>query len=100
MNLDAPRSQRAVPLLDGVRIAHGGVSRLPMRRGQPTPPARSPASPATSLAAEIYSGPQTAAVTGTLDGTRVHSMFRRQKGCDIARWDALTAVFANGGLTY
>jgi len=48
---------------------------------------------------EIYGGPQTATVTGTLAGAPVNSTFSRQNGCEIARWDALTAVFANfGGL--
>lgn len=46
---------------------------------------------------EIYGGPQTAAVTGTLAGKQLNSTFSRGNGCEIARWDALAAVFANAG---
>ncbi len=46
---------------------------------------------------EIYGGPQTATVTGTLAEAPVNATFSRANGCEIARWDALAAVFANAG---
>jgi hypothetical protein len=36
---------------------------------------------------QIYGGPQTALVSGTLDGRRVWAHFTRRDGCEIARWN-------------
>jgi hypothetical protein len=48
---------------------------------------------------EIYGGPQTAAVTGTLEGQQVDAAFSRQDGCEIARWDtALPLLVEPGGI--
>lgn len=49
---------------------------------------------------EIYGGPQTATVTGQLDGARVDSTFSRTDGCQIARWDALAIVLGMSGGAY
>lgn len=38
---------------------------------------------------EIYGGPATAHVTGTLDGEPIDATFSRENGCEIARWDRL-----------
>lgn len=46
---------------------------------------------------EIFGGPQTATVTGTVNGVQLSGTFSRANGCEIARWDALAAVFANAG---
>jgi hypothetical protein len=35
---------------------------------------------------DIYGGPQTASVEGTLRGRAVSARFTRQNGCEIARW--------------
>ena len=35
----------------------------------------------------IYGGPQRAIVAGILDGRKVWASFRRQDGCEIARWN-------------
>lgn len=43
--------------------------------------------PAGTACTEIYGGPQTALVTGTLRGTKVWARFRRRDGCEIARWN-------------
>jgi hypothetical protein len=45
--------------------------------------------PADVACTEIYGGPETATVTGTLRGQQVESRFERTNGCEIARWDAL-----------
>ena len=41
----------------------------------------------------IHGGPQTATITGVLDGEQVDASFNRSGGCEIARWDALAEVF-------
>ena len=51
--------------------------------------------PATDVACtEIYGGPETATVTGTIDGRPVNASFSRTNGCQIHRWDALSALLA------
>lgn len=46
----------------------------------------------------IYGGPQTATITGTLNGEDVDSSFSRTNGCEIARWDALVKVLKPMGI--
>ena len=46
---------------------------------------------------EIYGGPQTAQVTGTVGGTTVDAVFSRVNGCEIGRWDALAPLLASAG---
>lgn len=41
---------------------------------------------------EIYGGPETAAVSGILDGGRIQAQFNRTNGCEIARWEALAPL--------
>ncbi len=41
-----------------------------------------------------YGGPQTASVTGVVDGVPVQTTLDRTDGCGIARWDALATVLA------
>ena len=48
--------------------------------------------PPETMCTEIYGGPQTAAVTGTLRGEPVDATFDRTNGCEIARWDQHAAV--------
>ena len=43
---------------------------------------------------EIYGGPETATVSGTIDGRRVDASFSSTDGCQIARWDAVRALLA------
>lgn len=45
-----------------------------------------------TMCTQVYGGPQTATVTGTIDGEPVESTFSRVNGCEISRWDALTAL--------
>lgn len=48
--------------------------------------------------AEIYGGPQRAAVTGTVDGEEVAATFRRRNGCEIEDWDRLLGLLPPGGV--
>jgi hypothetical protein len=41
---------------------------------------------------ELYGGPQTATVTGRLDGREIDARFSRVNGCEIARWQAATPL--------
>jgi hypothetical protein len=45
--------------------------------------------PPDTACTEIYGGPQTAVVSGTVAGAGVWTKLRRDNGCEIARWDAL-----------
>ena len=43
--------------------------------------------------AEIYGGPQVARVTGGFEGRSVWARFRRNDGCQIARWNRVRFLF-------
>lgn len=53
--------------------------------------------PADAMCTEIYGGPQTATVTGTLRGEPVNARFSRTDGCQIARWDKHVALLVETG---
>ena len=53
--------------------------------------------PPDAMCTEIYGGPQTATVTGTLRGEAVHAQFSRTDGCQIARWDKHAALLVEAG---
>ena len=41
----------------------------------------------------IYGGPQTAVVSGMLDGVRLWARFARRDGCEIGRWNSVAFLF-------
>lgn len=41
------------------------------------------------ICTEIYGGPQTARVTGSIDGDEVDLTFKRSNGCEISDWETL-----------
>lgn len=53
--------------------------------------------PMDTACTQLWGGPQTAHVTGTLDGQAVDATFSRSDGCQIARWDALEPLLGTGG---
>jgi len=53
--------------------------------------------PADAMCTLIHGGPQTATITGTWRGSPVDAAYRRTDGCEIARWNALSAVLESGG---
>jgi hypothetical protein len=53
--------------------------------------------PPTTACAEIYGGPATARVTGTLRGERVEAEFSRVDACEIERWDRNAALLGPPG---
>ena len=50
-----------------------------------------------AICTELYGGPQTATVTGTVDGEPVDARFSRINGCEISRWDALAPLLGSVG---
>jgi subtilisin inhibitor-like len=46
--------------------------------------------PPSTVCAQIYGGPQTARIIGTVEGERVSTAFSRTNGCEISRWDTLS----------
>ena len=44
--------------------------------------------PANTACTQIYGGPETASIKGTLNGEPVDDKFARNDGCEIKRWDA------------
>jgi hypothetical protein len=50
-----------------------------------------------TLCSDIYGGPNVARVTGTFRGRRAWAVFRRRNGCEIARWNAVSFLFARTG---
>lgn len=57
-----------------------------------------PAAPGTSQACtQQYGGPQTATVTGMVDGVAVESSFARTNGCEISAWNAAKDVLGTAG---
>jgi hypothetical protein len=55
--------------------------------------------PRETICAQVYGGPQTAHVKGTIEGEPVEAFFNRGNGCEIARWEALGFLFRLGPST-
>ena len=53
--------------------------------------------PGNVACTELYGGPQTATVKGTLRGERVDAKFTRLNGCEIARWQDAAALLGTPG---
>jgi predicted small secreted protein len=55
--------------------------------------------PSDAMCTQVYGGPQTATVTGTLRADPVDAQFSRTDGCQIARWDKhVTLLVESGGV--
>ena len=44
-----------------------------------------------------FGGPETARIWGTLEGREVDARFARNNGCEIARWEKVSALLAEAG---
>jgi hypothetical protein len=53
--------------------------------------------PKDMMCTEIYGGPETATVSGTIDGKPVNAQFKRTNGCEIHRWDQVQGLLGAGG---
>lgn len=49
------------------------------------------------ICTQQYGGPQTASITGTLDGTPVLASFTLTDGCEISRWDKARDILGTPG---
>ena len=48
--------------------------------------------PRATACAEVYGGPATARVEGTLDGRPIRATFDRRNACEMSRWDDVAAL--------
>ena len=48
-----------------------------------------------TVCSQVYGGPQTATVKGSVDGNAIDAIFTRRNGCEIARWEKLGTTFFN-----
>lgn len=48
-----------------------------------------------AICTEIYGGPNTATISGTVGGKQVSSEFSRTNGCRIDQWSALSELLGN-----
>jgi hypothetical protein len=48
----------------------------------------------TEICTQMYGGPETARITGRIDGRRVDATFDRTDGCGIARWELAAPLLA------
>ena len=48
--------------------------------------------PRDTACAEVYGGPATARVVGTLNGEPIDATFDRRNACEMARWDGVQAL--------
>ena len=48
--------------------------------------------PRGTACTQQFGGSETATVTGTFDGERIDARFARNNGCEIARWEEVSAV--------
>lgn len=51
--------------------------------------------PSDRMCAQVYGGPATASIHGTLDGNRVQAQLAQTDGCRIAQWNALSEVLGS-----
>lgn len=49
------------------------------------------------ICTQQYGGPQTASITGTLDGRSILASFALTDGCEIARWDRVRDILGTPG---
>jgi hypothetical protein len=50
--------------------------------------------PADKACTQIFGGPETASVKGRLHGEPVAGRFARSNGCEMARWESVSALLA------
>ncbi|GAA4048908.1 hypothetical protein GCM10023063_40530 [Arthrobacter methylotrophus] len=56
-----------------------------------------PPRPSEQVCDQRYGGPQTATVTGTVDGVGVASSYKLTDGCEIAAWAAVADILGSSG---
>ncbi len=88
----------ADPVIERIDCARGRDERacrvagvVPAETWQPVPP--------DTACTEIYGGPETARIAGTVEGRGVDADFSRVNGCEIERWDSVSPLLESTGAT-
>jgi hypothetical protein len=79
VSCDAASDSKACAAVDGMKTA----------TFEPTP--------GDIACTELYGGPETATVKGTLRGKTISARFSRNNGCEISRWDAAADLLEAAG---
>ena len=75
----------------------------PVERGSPCAaaaklrPADFEPTPDDVACTELFGGPETATISGMLEREQVEGRFARNNGCEIARWEKVSALLAEAG---
>ncbi|MBM7785733.1 SSI family serine proteinase inhibitor [Tenggerimyces flavus] len=72
--------------------AQAAIAALENAKGDPFAPV-----PPGTISTMIYGGPDRAQIVGEWKGRRVSAEYSRTNGAEIARWNALAAVFGANG---
>lgn len=93
-----PNAEPSIARLDCARPGAGQerracreVESIPAGTFDPVPPDRA--------CTEIYGGPETARIVGTVEGGTVDADFSRVNGCEIERWESVSFLLEATGLT-
>ena len=88
---DGPeQAKQATISCDQERAERGG----PCATAGKLRPADFEPTPGDVACTELFGGPETATVAGTLRREAVDARFSRQDGCEIARWEKVSALLA------
>ena len=92
---ETPNADPVIEKIDCVRgrdeRACRAAGAVPVETWQPVPP--------DTACTEIYGGPETARIVGTVGGQGVDADFSRVNGCEIERWDSVSFLLEATGLT-
>ena len=93
-----PNAEPSIARLDCARPGAGQerracreVESIPAGTFDPVPPDRA--------CTEIYGGPETARIYGTVGGQGIDADFSRVNGCEIERWESVSFLLEATGLT-
>ena len=96
-----PESAPAPSTVLTVTVDRDGTGPAPAKRTRVScPDASCPTVPASAfqpvsrrrVCTDIFGGPETASIEGSLRGKAVSARFSRRNGCEIARWEAASPL--------
>ena len=92
LDRDGPRGPKAAKQL---RVTCGdGDASATCRAAERLKPRDFDPVPDNVACTDIFGGPQTARISGTLRGERVSATFSRSNGCEINRWETVAPLLA------
>jgi hypothetical protein len=90
LDRDGPQGPKAAKEL---RVSCGeGDASAPCRAAERLKPRDFAPVPRDVACTQIFGGPETARIAGTLGGERVAATFSRSNGCEIHRWDTVAPL--------